>query len=210
MKKIVITVLLLINCCIAAQAQFGISAGFGLGKYKYYVDGVRYKRSNEFTYTFGAYYDYKPGTIGIRPALDYAPIITKIDAAGLGTGILYYRNRLNYLRLALPVTINLGSNEDHSWYGFQFGAGPFFSRLLKATSTAHDLEDNEKKTDFKVGTSASDAFKPGDVGLQLYIGVRVRHLSGSITDNLGYHNITAEKGAKIMTRSFMVNLGVHF
>ena len=112
------------------------------------------------------------------------------------------------LELSLPLIFKAPLGVKNCSY--DIGAGPYFSKLVSAVSKAVDLDGGTKVNKFKIGKSSTDDFKSGDIGLSLYMGMRVMHFNMSLVYDLGLTNVTPNPNQSIKNGCFSLNIGAIF
>lgn len=202
--------LALIFLAASSFAQLGIQVGWNTTGYHFEQNGKSLKRGWLWGVNAGIMYRTPGKHFSLQPALLYTQKGARnnnSDAVYVAD-VLHFDNRLTYVELAVPIIYKAGLGVDN--ISFDIGAGPYVGKLVKAVSKKVDLEENNTKTDFKVGTAETDDFTPMDIGLQFYMGARINHFNMSLTYEKGLSNINPAKDESIRNGCFSLNLGVFF
>ena len=209
-KKHALVIVLLSFISTGSFAQFGIQVGWNTSGYKFTKSGVTEKRGWNWGVNAGVMYRLGGKLLCIQPTVLYTQkgATNNNDGPNYVSGILEFKNKLNYAELSLPVIFKVPLGVPK--VSFDFGVGPYFGKLVSAVSKAKDLDGNTKKTNFKIGNASTDDFKPGDIGLSIYMGCRIKHFNMCMGYDLGISNITPTTNETIKNGCFSINMGAFF
>lgn len=85
------------------------------------------------------------------------------------------------------------------------------ANLLKATSTAETYEGDKSKSDFKIGSTGTDDFKPIDAGLTFMAGTHLWNINCIIQYDLGLVNVNPVLSAPpLKMRCFAFSAIIYF
>ena len=206
MKNILI-ITFLVCFRLEALAQPGITGGSSFTNYILKKNGSKQSRNSIITYNVGLVYRTKGKSFCLQPGVEYSIKGTQNYDTPLGSGLDYYRNKLNYLQFTLPL---IKKWELVKGISFDIGAGPYLSSLLKGTSTAHSFSGNDKITNFKIGNDSTDGFRRMDGGITFLFGCKLYHVGFYMLYDLGLANISPIKNEVIKTHDFRINLSFYF
>jgi len=198
--------------CISSTvfAQFGIQVGWNTSGYKLTRAGVHEKRAWNWGVNAGVLYTTPGKVLSLQPTLLYTQkgATNNNNGSNYVSGISRFKNKLAYVELSLPLILkaNLGVKK----CSFDIGAGPYFSKLVSAVSKAVDLNGGSKNTKFKVGKASTDDFKPGDIGISFYMGMRVKHFFMSMGYDMGLSDVDPRSSETIKNGCFSLNMGALF
>ncbi len=208
MKKIFFTAVVYFSCYAFVNAQFGITVGGNVSQYKYTSD-----RDPIFSWNAGLFYSItdKKSALVVQPALLYSGKgATKNVDIGSNSDIEKYLNHINYLELSMPVILRIPVTDD-GFLKADFGIGPYAGYLVSATYTAVPYDGAKTTSNYKIGTSGTDDFKPFDAGLSFLIGYRMANMGMNVQYDLGLANTNPRTNdSPLKMRALMVNLLIYF
>lgn len=209
MKKILFTFTVLTLCYSLSYAQFGITGGMNIAKYKYTSD-----RGDLLAFNAGLVYRIaqKKSMLVVQPQLLYTiKGAVKYPDIDLDNDILKYTNRVRYAELSVPFIVSPDIDGGDGLIRFEAGVGPYVAYATHATYNAETYEGDKSSGDFKIGGSNTDDFKPFDAGLSLVGAMKVANFSFNLQYDLGLSNANPVKTAPpLKMRAFMLNLIVFF
>jgi hypothetical protein len=209
MKKLLLSAIIAIAFCGAANAQFGITGGGNLSKYKYQSAADRLAI---FSWNAGLFYRIKSkaSNLVVQPALLYtgkgAEKFTDIDP---NEPIEKYKNHTNYLELSMPI-IYSAPVTDNGDIRVDFGIGPYAAYLVSAKYTAVPYDGPETTADYKIGNKTTDDFKSSDAGLSFLMGLKLAGFSMNMQYDLGLSNVNPAGGGALKMRALMFNFAFCF
>lgn len=195
--------------CTLTRAQFGITGGLSLSKYKYNSDD----RKELMTFNAGIVcrVQHKNSSFAIQPMLAFVGKgAVKYNDPFSTNPVMKYTNRTNYAELSLPFLFSPQIDED-GIFRFDIGVGPYVSYLLNAKYTAETYEGVKTDGSYKIGSSATDDFKPADAGLSIVGAMHFGRFASSIQYDMGLTNVNpVTSGTPLKMRAVLINLTVYF
>ncbi len=192
-----------------SYSQAGMQIGLNATNYKLVQAGMHEKRSTKIGLNAGLLYRTPGKHFCLQPTLLYTQKgAINNDWNINATNVDHYKNRLNYLELSVPVLLKMPVNGPKNT--FDIGVGPYLGKLLSAVSKIYYLDGTKKNSKFKIGTAQTDDFKPIDVGLSIYMGVRIHHFYMNMVYDLGLSNVDPITNQSIKNRCFSFNMGALF
>ncbi|HWB26394.1 MAG TPA: porin family protein [Chitinophagaceae bacterium] len=208
MKKTFLALIAVTLVYITCPAQFGILGGVNFSKYEYVSD-----RKALISWNAGLLYRIakSSSTFAMQPQLTYTGKgAIKYPEIDPNNDILKYTNHINYLQLSVPFIIS-PKLDDEGTLRFDIGAGPYVANVVSAKSSAESYEGETTTSDFKVGSSSTDDFKPFDAGITMMAGTRIGNISFNVQYDLGLLNVNPVTTAPpLKMRAFMFNMLVYF
>lgn len=197
MKKVVLSIMMLIAVASASQAQglrLGVKAGGNLNK----IDGQSFNDGFDFSFHAGGFLEIDfTKTLGIQPEVLFSQTTTKpssfktVYAASVNPALNGDEKiKLNYLSIPVLLRYNIGSL-------LTLNAGPQYSILLSQDKTLLQ--------------SGKDAFKDGDFALVLGGQINLSTLRIYGRYNIGLQNINdIDSKDKWTNQQIQLGLGFRF
>jgi hypothetical protein len=211
MRLLLIVLLFILATESKAQTSFGIKSGINISNqlrpYVYmYNDNPWYDRGQPVVCMNGAFFTQFVllDKVSIRLQVGYTGLGYKVPEAYDALGVLISparKFRLNYFSLPLQVIYQVKSGFGKIW----IGAGPYAAYLFSGT-----IHTGSARQAIVVGNSATNEFKPLDLGLSPTVSLKLNNgfLVG-VDYNIGLSDVSEAAGNN-QNRSWSVYVGYVF
>jgi opacity protein-like surface antigen len=206
MKKIILSICLIVSVTAMTQAQskvtFGVTGGITSASQKYGTDDDQETSDSKIGLTLGGF-----ANIALSDKLTLQPGLNFTQKGGKeSVGDVDYSATLNYLEIPVNLLYNIEAGSG----SVILGAGPTIGYGLSGKSKA-EFEGDSESSDIKFGSDEDeDDYKPFELGLNFVAGYKLSNgLSFALNYNLG-SNIALGDGAKANNRYFGIRIGYTF
>lgn len=214
MRKINVTLILILTACVANAQQFGIHAGVNLANASSQdIDGAGIERPAMVGPIAGFVADFPlSGSFHFRPELNFIQKGFKRTYSEPGFGSLMLSAKLNYLELPLNFAYGIpaGKNKVLIGAGPSIGLGLSGKVKQRIEITGEPTEEDEDDVSFG-SDSDSDDLKPLDIGINFFAAYQMRQgffLKAGYA--MGLSNISHDEESKFKNRGWGITVGYFF